>query len=371
MKVLIMSITAGEGHNSTARAVKELLDSRAVECQILDTYGYVSNALKKVVSEGYLFASEKAKTAYSRSYRLAEKRSSDANELSAMRLANLTLTHKIHGYIEEYDPDVIVFTHPFAGIVVDLLKQKNRVNMKTIGIVTDFTIHPYWEECLHTDYVVVASELLEYQAMMKGFRRDQIVTTGIPIHPKFATAKPKLEIRRNLNLKPNVPTILLMGGSMGYGNMTSTVDKLDRLPEDFQMIAVCGNNAKVKTALSELPLRHKTVITGFVSYIDELMDAADCIISKPGGLTTSESLAKQLPMIIINPIPGQEERNTEFLLNCGTAMSVSSSSIEEITKILLNNPQRMESMRANTELIRKPNSTRDIGELILNERRTK
>jgi UDP-N-acetylglucosamine:LPS N-acetylglucosamine transferase len=365
-----MSITAGEGHNSTARAVKEFLDANGVECKILDTYGYVSGALKKVVSEGYLFASEKAKTAYSKSYRLAEKRSSDANELSAMRLANLTITHKIHGYIEEYDPDVIVFTHPFAGIVVDLLKQKNRVNMKTIGIVTDFTIHPYWEECLHTDYIVVASELLEYQAVMKGFRHEQIVTTGIPIHPKFASAKPKTEIRRSLNLKQNLPTLLLMGGSMGYGNMVSSVEKLDKLTEDFQMITVCGNNAKAKSALSELPLRHKTVITGFVTNIDELMDASDCIISKPGGLTTSEALAKQLPMIIINPIPGQEERNAEFLLNCGTAMSVSaSSSIEEITKILLNNPQRMQSMKQNTDLIRKPNSTNDIGELILKERR--
>lgn len=370
MKVLIMSITAGEGHNSTARAVKDYLESNNIECNVLDTYGYVSSTLKKVVSEGYLFASGKAKLAYSGSYRLAEKRSSDANEISAMRLANLALTHKIHNYIEEYDPDVIVFTHPFAGIVVDLLKQKNKVDMKTIGIVTDFTMHPYWEECLHTDYVVMASELLTHQAKVKGFRDDQIITTGIPIHPKFASIQSKATARAKLGLDLNTPTVLLMGGSMGYGNMAQSVENLDNISEDFQLIAVCGNNAKARSSISELNLKHKTLIYGFVTNIDEFMDASDCIITKPGGLTTSEALAKCLPMVIVNPIPGQEARNSEFLLNCGTAMATSHTCpLEEIMYILMSQPKRLETMRESINLIKKPDSTKDIGELIMRSQR--
>lgn len=366
MKVLIMSITAGEGHNSTARAVSEYLVSNNIECTVLDTYGYISNALKKVVSEGYLFASGKGKLAYSGTYRLAEKRSSDANELSAMRLVNLMLTHKIHKYIEEYNPDVITYTHPFAGIIIDLLKQKNRVDMKTIGIVTDFTMHPYWEECLHTDYVVMASDLLKYQAKAKGFRDEQIIATGIPIHPKFADLQEKEEIREKLGIDPKVTTLLLMGGSMGYGPMAQTVENLDEIDENFQIIAVCGNNAKAKEAISEIKLKHKTLIYGFVRNIDELMDASDCIITKPGGLTTSESLAKRIPMIIVNPIPGQEARNSEFLLNCGAAMATSTTcSLEEIICMLMQNPTRFETMKSSIDMIRKPNSTKDIGDLII------
>ena len=167
--------------------------------------------------------------------------------------------------------------------------------------------------------------------------------------------------RAQLGLDPALPTILLMGGSMGYGNMAETLQKIDSLPMDFQIIAVCGNNAEMKAEVDGTPTTHRVLSTGFVDYVSLLMDASDCIVTKPGGLTTSESLAKGLPMVIVNPIPGQEERNTEFLLNNGAACAASATCpVEECLYQLFSSPARMAAMRECVHALAHPNSTEEV-----------
>jgi len=366
MKVLILTITAGEGHNSTANAIKDCLEARGIEPCVLDTYGYINKALRKIVAEGYLITSNKTKRAYSEVYQLAEKRSPSEHDFSPTRLLNRAFAMKLQGFIEGYRPDIIVYTHCFAGIIVEQLKTKLNMNFKSIGIVTDFTIHPFWEESLSTDYVVVANELLEYQILKKGFSKRQIIPTGIPINPKFSASVTKEAARTELGLDPGKFTVLLMGGSMGYGHMNETVKKLDEMDDDFQIITVCGRNASMYAKINELNMQKKLLNLGFVNNIELIMDAADCIVSKPGGLTTSEVLSKRLPMIIVDPIPGQEMRNTEFLLNCGAAMAASETCpVDEILYQLMRSPDRLASMRESMNIIRKPNSTSDLCDKIV------
>lgn len=363
MKVLVLSITAGQGHNATAKAICAYLELIGCEAEMLDTFNYVSRILGETVSKGYLITASKAKLAYKSAYRLAELRKKSKSDASPTRATGTMMAKKLLGYISDYDPDVIICTHIFAGIILDVLKEKRETRAKCIGILTDFAFHPYWEEGLNLDYVVTPNELLTAQAMKKGFSKEQILPLGIPIHPKFSKSVTKEEARARLGLDLRKRTVLLMSGSMGYGHIESTVNTLDAVPHDFQIITVCGNNAEAKARIDAMRTKKRILNFGFTDKVDLLMDASDCIITKPGGLTSSEALAKCLPMIIVNPIPGQEDRNTEFLVNNGAAMAVTATSpLDEVLYQFFVDPRRSEIMREAIKLISKPESTKDICE---------
>lgn len=368
MKVLILSITAGEGHNSTAKALKSQFESiNGVECQILDTYEYLSKLLAVTVSEGYLLSTEILPKPYSKIYRMAEKRNRTAEELSAIRLSHNMMAKKLKKYTDQYNPDVVICTHVFAAAIVDALKVKYKPKFITVGIVTDFKFHPFWEEAVHLDYIVTANELMNIQAFKKGYKKSQILPLGIPIKPQFSHRENQQAVRRRYGLDPSKFTILIMSGSMGYGNIEETVGSLDKLKIDFQAIVVCGNNKKAKEALDGTTFTKNFTILGYIDYVDKLMDAADCIITKPGGLTSSEALAKGIPIIIANPIPGQEDRNTEFLLNNGVAMHVTDTCpMDEIIYQFFYFREKITNMKRNISLIGRPNSTADICEFICN-----
>ncbi len=369
MKILILTVTAGEGHNSTAKGIKSALEGMVcangdeIEAVVLDTFDYLSPELAKFISEGYLFVTERAKYAYKIGYNLAEKRSK--RDKPPFNITSYAMAGDLARYINSYNFDAIVFTHPFAGILLNVMKQSGTVTVPTLGILTDFTFHPYWEDCVANDYVVVPDKLLIPQGLRKGFRESQILPYGIPIKPEFTQKLDKAEARRKLGLDPGKLTLLLMGGSMGYGNMSENLRKIDgcRLERDFQIICVCGNNREMKEEVDSTAKfsSHVILSTGFVNYISDIMDASDCIITKPGGLTTSESLVKGLPMIIVNPIPGQEERNAQFLVNTGCAMVTSKTyPIEECVYQLALSETRISVMKSSIAEIAKPNSTSDV-----------
>ncbi|MBR5453883.1 MAG: glycosyltransferase [Clostridia bacterium] len=364
MKVLILSITAGEGHNSTAKALKAELEAGGAQCEFLDTYGYINKALRYTIANGYLFFSSHTKRMYAKAYRMQEKRS-PSKKLSPLKLTNKAMAKKLYKYITEYDPDVIVCTHIFAAMLVDILKTKAKINAKILSILTDFVFHPYWEEGLHADKVVIPNDMLIMQARKKGYRDEQIEPIGIPIRRKFENIGSREDARDSLGIARDKLTVLIMGGSMGFGKLDKVVKGLDRIPLDFQMLVVCGNNAEAKQKIEKLELNKPTMVYGFVDNVDVMMDASDCIVSKPGGLTTSEALAKRLPMIIVNPIPGQEDRNREFLLNNGAAMAVSETCpLDEVIFQLFSSPDRIEEIRRNIDKIRRPHASADLVELI-------
>ncbi len=361
MKILILTVTAGQGHNSTARALSECLTAKGADVRVLDTMRYINKLLGKTVDKGYLFVSSRAKLAYKGVYRLAELRKKSTDDFNPTRITAKMLSQKLKKYIDSYDPDVIICTHIYAGIFVDVLKSEQKLRAKSIAILTDLAFHPYWEEGDDLDYVVVPNESLYLKAREKGFHDGQILPFGIPIDPKFENAADKKEAKRRLGLDPERNAILVMGGSMGYGNIVKTVDRLDKITSDFQIISVCGSNKSSKAKIDTRTYSKKVINFGFTTNIDELMDAADCIITKPGGLTSSEAMAKGLPMIITNPIPGQEDRNTEFLVNNGCAMAVSPTyTLEEIVYTLFNVPGRLEAMKRCISIYAHPDSTRKI-----------
>ncbi len=369
MKILILSLTFGGGHNSAANAMKEYFTAADAACETLDTFGYVSPTIADSINKGHLFVSGHMGRAFGIGYHSAEKRRPiQIAQMTPAQIMSMPLARDILTYISQSKPDAILFTHCFAGIVLHLLKKEGKITVPTVGIVTDFAFHPYWEDCTANDYVVIPSPDLRFQGRRKGFSDGQMLPLGIPISPRFGESMAKAAARERLGLAPNGPTVLLMGGSMGHGKMADSVAALDALPlgEDFQIIVVCGANKKMLSDMEKLETKHRVLKLGFANNVDVLMDASDVIVTKPGGLTTSEALAKRLPMIIVNPIPGQESRNAEFLLNSGTALATNDlCGADELVYRLLTNPTRREAMQKCIDALRCPQSTRNICEFVL------
>ena len=240
----------------------------------------------------------------------------------------------------------------------------------TIGIITDYTIHPYWENVPYIDYVVTASELLHHRALRRGIEPNRLLHFGIPIHPKFNHEISREDACEQLGIDPNRPTILMMGGSMGYSNHRKLIQSLSLIGMDFQLLVVCGNNKRQYSSLARALDNYDGPCSiypfGFVHNVEVMMSASDCIITKPGGLTVSEALAKNLPMILVNPIPGHEERNVEFLLNNGIALLVTKTfSVDEAVYHLFHNQPRIASIRQTMHAVAHPDATERLCNFIL------
>ena len=364
MKFLVMSVTAGEGHNITASAVKEGFEHLGHECQILDTYDYINRLLAKSLDKGYLSATKYLESWYAKGYKWFEDIGPESDFRTVFRATHAVVAKKIVSYIYDYAPDAIFVTHSFAASLLDVIREKYIIGCKIYGIVTDFCMHPFWEEATHIDYVVVANELMEHQARKKGFDKEQILPFGIPIKLKFdkkCSDEEKRQLKKKHGFDENLLTVIVMGGSMGFGNIENSISMLDSLDLDMQIGVICGKNQKIFNSLSEMTFKKNVRVFGYIDFVDELMECADVFVSKPGGLTTSEALAKGLAMVIVNPIPGIEDRNADFLCNNGVAMRVTDAyDLPDIIFQYFRFPEKLENMRKNIAIIAKPSSTLEL-----------
>ena len=291
--------------------------------------------------------------------------------MNIVKLVNTLGAFRFESFVENFEPDAIVCTHVLAAHLVSQMKQRGMVTAPSIGIATDYCIHPYWEDVLYMDGLVIASELITQSAVKRGIPEQRLLPFGIPVHPKFNQHIQKTEARRQLGLDAERPVLLVMSGSMGYGDCAETVQHITNAGVDFQILAVCGNNKKAYQHLQNFLDDYTGVcsirVMGFVDNVDVLMSAADCIITKPGGLTVTEAIAKGLPMILANPIPGQEERNVEFLLNNGMAMLVTKTfPLDEVLYYLLNNPVRVQTMQDTIRALGHPDASERLVEYVMN-----
>jgi processive 1,2-diacylglycerol beta-glucosyltransferase len=365
MKVLFLTITMGQGHNATAQALMDYMLNKGADCRFLDAYEYIAPALRGAFDKGIVLTTKVTPGAYAALFRLAELRDKNDSSFSMGKIANSVLSVKLRRYLEDFKPDVIVCTHNLAAQLVDVLKDQGKLDATIIGIITDYMIQPFWEDLANMDYFVIASELLLHRARKKGLPEEKILPLGIPVHSKFNNKIDKREARRMLGIDEYKHTILYMSGGLGTGNLTKIIKRIDHLDGDFQTLCVCGRNKSAKRRIDRLSTRKKLYTYGFVDNVDVMMDAADCILTKPGGITISEALAKKLPIIIVNPIQGPEERNVEFLLNNGLAMYVTPTfTLDEALYEFFYYPERFENMQRNIQLIAKPHAARDIGDFI-------
>lgn len=363
MKVAIITTPLGNGHNAVAQAISSYLGKLHIDNVVLDLYENIQPLLKDIISKGFYLSMKSitlVKDFASDLYDLNQKRDV-TSEYSISHVKNQMLASKLYNVIKEYDPDIIICTQVYAAQVVDVLKEKGKVNATAVGIITDFTVQTYWEDVEHFEYIVVGSELLNPQLIKRGIASERVLPFGIPIAEKFSVKRSKAEACFLLGIEADHANVLIMGGGMGFGNIDKYIDELDESSFDLQLLVVCGNNKSLYKKIKEKTTQKKIKVYGYVDNVDILMDASDCILSKPGGITTSETLAKGLPMIMIDQLPGVENRNVEFLLNNGASLFVSKTfSIEDALHLLLESPERRKNIRTAIKSLARPNSTQTL-----------
>ena len=372
-KIMIFYGSYGGGHLSAARSIKEYIEKNYKDSEIamVDCMEYINKVINKVTTTAYSEFAKKAPWAWGHLYKKSEhgviaKISTDSNKLMAYKLNKL---------LQEFEPDYVISTHPFSSQMCAYLKKKNKIHFKLATIMTDYAPHDQWllypEE---VDYFFVAHNGMRDELINKGISKAKVYATGIPLSNKFLEHYNKQDILNALGLKQGKKRILFFaGGEYGLGK-NKTFEILKTLAEDFhdlQIIAIAGKNKNMKEKFEQVvedTSRHDSIkILDYTNRVPELMSISDLVVTKPGGLTTTESLASGLPIIVINPIPGQEEENAEFLEKNGVAIWLKKEdNVKEVLENIFNNPNQMLEMKVKARLLAKKNSTQDICKIILN-----
>ena len=371
-RVMIFYASYGGGHLSAARSIKEYIETnyKDINVELIDCIYYANKIFDKITTMAYSEMAKKAPKTYGKIYSNAQSGpiaqiSTTSNKLLSVRLKKL---------FKDGEPDLIIITHPFASTMCAYLKKQGKINSKIATILTDYAPHGQWlvfNE--YVDYYFVSHEEMKKQLNKAGIPKDKIYPTGIPLSNKFLLKYDKAQILKNFGLSPNKKTVLFFGGGeYGLGkNQTIKIFKsFIKCHENLQLVAISGKNQKMKESfenlVSELGKQDSVKILEYTDKVPQLMSISDLVVTKPGGLTTSESLASHLPMIIINPIPGQEEENAEFLESKGIAIWIKNGSDSKtIIELLLSNKEKLESMKQNTNILAKPFSTEEICNILL------
>jgi processive 1,2-diacylglycerol beta-glucosyltransferase len=368
MNALFLTVTAGQGHNSTSFALARYLGTQGVDCTVLDTYKYLSKLIGDLVDVGYASMARHSPKLHLLMYDKAEKASS--NEKARKSYLPYTIADasksKMQKYINMKKPDVIVCTHIFTAIIITQMRRDGVLDARipVLGIVTDFTLHPFWEDTL-LDYYVVANELMFHEAQRRGIDADRLLPFGIPVKEEFSTDVPVSEARARLNLKDKI-TMLLVSSSVGFGNIPELLMDLDKIPMDFQIVVICGRNKRLAKKIIGTTYSKNVVVVDYVDNMELYMDAADMIITKPGGLTVSEALTKRKPLIITDPIPGVENRNAYFLINNDLAVYAGKySRVCDVIMQLYSQPEKLSRMKQAREAYGKRHSAKAAGDFII------
>lgn len=366
-KVLIFYASYGGGHLNAAKSIQECINKnyQDYDSELIDCMKYVNKPIEKISTVAYREMAKKAPWAWGKIYSDSQKGplahiSSKSNQIFAIKLLKL---------LREKQPDIIISTHPFGSQMCSYLKRKGKITAKIATIMTDFAPHDQWlVGSDFTDYFFVAHNKMKDYLKSKNIPEEKIFVTGIPISSRFLQTYNREEILKEFNLQDNKKNILFFGGGeFGLGK-TRTVEIFESLVKNFdniQIVAISGKNLKMKENFNEIVKKYNKEnsvrILEYTNKVPELMSISDLVVSKPGGLTTSESLASNLPMIIINPIPGQEEENAEFLEKKGVGIWIRKHDIpDKILRELISNSEKLQKMKENTNILAKKHSTEDI-----------
>ncbi|MDD2421097.1 MAG: glycosyltransferase [Heliobacteriaceae bacterium] len=368
--VLILSVNAGAGHERAAQAVAAALSRRGSTVKVADAFGCGPRWVFSTVIGSYLQMLLWVPGFYRFLYRTAEKP-------VAASLGKSLLTAYLYAFLgpglrrllRETAPKVIVCTHPFPLGVLCTLQRESWFRAKLAGVVTDFTVHPFWAFPGCSRYYLAAVPLLDELTAL-GEARGKGLVTAIPINAAFARAKQltREEAEKRLGLNPVPNRVLLMGGSLGLGPVAGLVKRLlagATMP--LQLVVVAGKNRLLAERLQALAVSpDQLVVYGFTQAVPELMACADVFVSKPGGLSASEALALGLPQILFPPLPGHEEVNHRFLIKQQVAVTIDNlANVVDIVQGVLADPIRRAGLRRATEGLGNVNAAEEVaGDLV-------
>ncbi|GIP34043.1 glycosyltransferase [Paenibacillus sp. J2TS4] len=346
--ILILSGELGDGHKQAAKAILEAsrLYGPGVQVKVVDFMEWTHPKLHHIGK--YCYAQWVKRFPYMYGF-LFQKTRTDNSLSQLFKKIKLFDLDRMLKLLEGVQPTVVVSTFPSAAAAMSVLKSHGLTQVPTVTIITDHTDHSYWIHP-YTDRYLVGSDVVRDALLLHNVNEYQISITGIPVRPQFSQKMDRNKLRAKHGIHQTIPTVLVMGGGLGMigKELTSLLWSDQLFPTPVQFIVVCGHNDKLKQQL-ELDAKHsphRVKLTGYIDYVHELMALSDIVITKPGGLTTSEAVAVELPMLLYKPLPGQEQDNAAYWVRSGVAIQAKKE--EELHTQLsyaLRHPQLLSDMR--------------------------
>jgi len=365
-RILILSASVGNGHVTAAESLKKAFEIKGLAADVRheDVLKFTNPLFSRLYSRAYIDLVNHMPEVLGWMYdKLDEPWKNEKRRLFFDKLNTLPLVKMIR----EYDPDWIICTHFLPSEIISDLKGSGKMSTPQAIIVTDFDMHAMWLARNYEHYFVALEETRYYLETL-GCPAEKTTVSGIPIDPKFSEVKPRAEMRAKYGLDAEMPTVLLSLGGFGVGRIETLLDGLRGIRPPVQVLAMCGKNEELKKRLETEPADPngtRVIPIGYTRDMDEYMSASDLIVGKPGGLTTCEALAKGLVFVIANPIPGQEERNSDHLLEQGCAIrSNNPATLGYKIGQLIKDPARLAAMRQNALRFARPNAAFEIADTL-------
>lgn len=375
MRILLASLSVGAGHSRAAEALSIAYQqlAPATELKHIDTLDYLNPAYRKIYSGGYLTLVKHFPKILGMMYKRTGKSTFTSPAAKIRISADHFNSRKFTRLLNEYKPDLIVNTHFLAPELVASLKIRKKTNIPQVTCITDFTAHSFWVNP-YVDRFYVGAEIVKQELIKQKIPADRIRVTGIPIHSLFSHKSNRIETQLHFGLEPGTVSILILSGGMGIGNVAkllTTIQKI-KIKQPTQIIIVAGRNDKLKRQLEQMAIDSSIPmhILGFTNEMYLLLDAVDIVVTKAGGMTISECLAKGLPMIIVDPIPGQEEKNTEYIVSNKAAIAVKKlTDLPQQLIQLIDDPKLRKELQNNAISLGKPSAALDIVKDIIKNNR--
>jgi processive 1,2-diacylglycerol beta-glucosyltransferase len=367
-RVLLLSASSGAGHVRAAQALEKAFSARG-DCVVehADAMKYASKLFQNIYHKTYISLAKRAPDILGLLYDRTDQPWNSPRPRLAIDRLNVQPMIRM---LQRVQPDLCVATHFLPAEILAWLIAKKKLRARHAIVITDYDVHALWL-CRTVDrYYVALPESAEYLAAI-GIPREKVCITGIPVDPLFAKPADRIEVRRRLGLDLQHAVLLAAAGGEGVGPVEQLVRGLLDLRRPWQIVAIAGKSEKMRKRLEELSREAGTLpgdaphllSVGFTTEMDQYMAAADLIVGKAGGLTTSEALARGLPMVLIEPIPGQEERNADHLLEAGAAIRCNNLPVAAWkVAALLDDPARLKRMQEAARKMARPNAAAEIAE---------
>ena len=319
MKVIVLTCSTGGGHNACAKYIKEEFNDNNISCDVKDYMELVGKNASNMIEKIYLDSTKGKGNIFGGVYKLGELYSK-MNIPSPIYGLNRLVKDKLYKYLIDNNYDLAIGTHLFPCLALTALKKDHPI--KFINVATDYECIPFWEET-NPDLFVIPSNLLKNKFIAKGFQEEILLATGIPVSSRFLNNTKKADIPNDKKV------ILITSGSMGFGELKNIVINILAQIMNVYVVVICGNNEKMKNDLLKIN-NPNLIVKGFINNMNEYINASTIVMSKPGGLTTTEIVSLRKPLIHIMPIPGVEEYNAKFFAD--NKMSIKVNNVEDLTK---------------------------------------
>jgi processive 1,2-diacylglycerol beta-glucosyltransferase len=363
MKYLIFTVSAGNGHNTAAKLIKNkvLQEDPSAEIKIVDVYKEYAKKLNAwAVDKGYAFVCNHLVWLYNLVFKQCEKSKVENKNKAGVHKDASNIMSGMLREIYDYKPDVIIGTHIYTVVALTDLRKAYNIPAKIIGLTLDYGISPYWECATGIDYMFITGDYMKNTFIEKGFTEKQLIVSGIPVGENFSKEMDKIEARKELGLDEKLFTIIIMKAGFFSIKNKKIVKQLKKIDEKIQIIIINGKSEKSKLDLdkriSKANLKHKIFNLGFVNNIDKYFSASDLIVGKAGGLTTTETITKGLPSLIISKLPQQEVYNKKYLVDNGCALNLNGkNTISKNINELIKDKTKYNQLVKNSKKIRKLN----------------